>query len=346
MADLLDPSSWECVVLPIPKRFSRGKALGFCGGHAVGMVETSRAKSAACWWPNGEPELLAFEGAKDLRAGFARDHHAIPGHWVKASTGATGAVVWRLRDGRLAATELHDKKFEKTWAICCERGIVLGCGTHRGTIASRAKDSGLVWREDGTRLEINATEDVSLECTDGVRLGGSIGGRAALWPRAGDAAIDLAPDGYFASEVWALDGDTQAGIAFKGMKARAAIWRGSAASFVDLTPGGFEVGRALHALNGCQAGFVRRTDTTRNGSSSLADQAALWQGASDRWLDLNALLPPASGLNASVAWTIEQSGDRMQICGEASRYEASDAGTDRESHFVPAAQAVIWRTRS
>jgi hypothetical protein len=346
VADLLDPSSWEVVLLPIPKKFSRGKALGFCGSHPVGMIENARAKAAACWWPNGEPELLTYAGAKDVNAGLARDGNAIPGQWLKGSSGATGAVVWRLRDGKLAATELHDQAFEKTWASCAERGLVLGAATHKGKMGARPKDTGLVWREDGTRADVTAAEDVALECTDGVRLGGSIGGRAALWPDAGAAAVDLAPDGYYASEVRAIDGETQAGIAFKGMRARAALWKGTAASFVDLTPDGYEVGRVFHAINGCQAGFVRRADTTRNGSSNCADQAALWAGSSQRWLDLNALLPPQSGLNASVAWTIEQSGDRLQICGEASRYEASDAGTDRESHFVPAAQAVIWRTRS
>jgi hypothetical protein len=112
--DLLDPASWDVVLQKLPKKFSRGKALGFCGGYAVGMVENARAKVSACWWPNGEPELLTFEGAKEMRAGFARDGSAIPGHWMKGNSGATGAVVWRLTDGKLAAIDLHDKKFEKT----------------------------------------------------------------------------------------------------------------------------------------------------------------------------------------------------------------------------------------
>jgi hypothetical protein len=339
----LDSASWKVTLLPYPKRFSRSKALGFCGGHAVGMAETARGKSHACWWPDGQAELLSLEGYKELHVLFARGH-SIPGSWSKGIS--SGAVVWRLRDGTLVGTDLHDRRFEKTWAECAERGLVLGVGVHKGNLGTRSPDSGLVWREDGTRHEIIGSGDVALKGSDGTRLVGSVDGRAALWSDPGATSVDLAPAGFGASEVHALDGDIQAGVVFKGMTARAALWRGSADSFVDLTPAGYEVARALHAAAGWQVGFVRRTDTTRNGSSSFADQAAVWRGTNDEWIDLNALLPPESGLNASVAWSIECQGDGVQICGEASRYDVSDPGTDRESHFVPAAQAVVWTART
>ena len=338
----IDPGSWEVALLPYPKGFTRSKALGFCGGHPVGMVETARRKSQACWWPNGMPELLTLDGYKELRALVARGS-AIPGSWTKGAS--SGAVAWHLRDGKLLAVNLHDKQFERTWAECAEHGLVLGVGMPKGKLGARASDRGLVWREDGSRQEIVADGDVCVKGSDGVRIVGSVNGRAALWPDVQSAHVDLNPAGYMSSEAHALDGETQAGIVFKGFKARAALWSGRAESFVDLTPDGYEVSRAFHAAQGLQVGLVRRTDSTPNGSSSLADQAALWQGASDKWMDLNSLLPPASGLNASAAWSIASQGDRVQVCGEAARCEVSEPGTNRESHFVPAAQAVVWTAR-
>lgn len=338
----IDAASWEVRLLPHPKRFTRGKALGFCGGHPVGMAETSRGKSHACWWRDGRPELLELDGFTDVRVLLARGD-AIPGSWSKGAS--SGAAAWRLRDGSLAGIDLHDRRFDKTWAECAERGLVLGVGVHKGRLGARPPDCGLVWREDGTRHDVAGSGDVCLRGTDGTRLVGSVDGRAALWSDANATPVDLGPAGFGSSEANAIDGDVQAGVAFKGMTARAAMWRGSAASFVDLTPTGYAVGRVLHAVGGHQVGLVRRQELTANGSSSLADQAALWQGAGDRWIDLNALLPPESGFNASAAWSIEWCRDRVQICGEACRYEVSDPDTDRESHFLPGAQAVVWTAR-
>jgi hypothetical protein len=336
-----DADSWQVRLLPHPKRFTRSTALGFCGGRPVGMAETARGKAQSCWWPVDEAELISLEGYKELQARCARGD-CIAGAWSKGSGRSTGAAVWRMRDSKLDGSDLHDRRFEKTWAECAEHGLVLGVGVHKGRLGARPPDCGLVWREDGTCQEVNAPGDVCLKGTDGMRLVGSADGRAALWPNPSAAPLDLGPAGFGASECYGLDGDTQVGVAFKGLTARAVLWRGTASSFVDLTPDGFKVGRAFHAAGGWQTGLVRREDVTRNGSASLADQAALWQGSSVGWFDLNALLPPESGLNASVAWSIEWRGDRVQICGEASRYEVSDPGTDRESHFSAAAQAVVW----
>ena len=91
-------------------------------------------------------------------------------------------------------------------------------------------------------------------------------------------------------------------------------------------------------------GFVRAKDTTRNGSTALDNRAVLWQGAANRWFNLNALLPSKT-YNASAAWAIEISGEVVQICGEASRYEVRDPGTPHESHFKPAAHPVLWTAR-
>ena len=329
---------WKAQVLPLPKKFTRARALGFCGGHAVGMVESANGKSQACWWPNGQPELLSLGVYQQLHVLSARGN-AIAGSWSKGSS--SGAAVWHFEDGKLAGTDLHDKTFDKTWAERAEHGLVLGVGVHKGKLGARAADSGLVWR-DGAAQAISASGDVCVKATDGTRIAGSADGRAALWPSVDAALVDLAPAGFASSEIYAIDGELQVGIAFKGLKARAGLWKGTAASFIDLTPDGYEVGRAFDSSGGWQVGLVRRQDMTRNFSASLLDEAVLWRGKADDWFNLNSVLPPESGLNASVAWSIERDGDRVRICGEATRCDVSDAGTDRESHFVPEAHAVLW----
>jgi hypothetical protein len=339
----IDPASWQVTILPLPKRFSRGSALGFCGGHPVGRAETARARSLGCWWPEGAPELLTLAGQKDVATGCAAGD-VIPGHWRNATTAAMGAVAWRVHEGQLVATELHDGTYASTWATAAGGGAVVGSASPRATPGQRAHKIGLVWRAGAAPTAVAAAGDVSLFATDGTRLVGSVHGRATLWPTATAAPVDLAPEAMPMSEVQALDGELQIGIAWKGMCARAGFWRGTAASFSDLTPMDFEAGRAFGATRGFQVGFVRRKDTTRNGSTGSDNRAVLWQGAADRWLDLNALLQ-AKKYNASVAWAIEIRGDAVQVCGEASRYEVSNPGTAQESHFVPVAHPVLWTAR-
>jgi hypothetical protein len=339
----IDPGSWQVTILPLPKRFSRGAAHGFCGGHPVGRVEAARAPSLGCWWPGGEPELLALEGQKEVATGRASGD-VIPGQWSKKTTGAMGAVVWRPHGGRLVGTDLHDRSYESTWAMGAGGGATVGAGSPPRKPGQRGHKVGLVWREGVKPTVVAGAGDVSLFATDGTRLAGSLDGRAALWPSATAAPIDLAPEGLPASEVQEFDGELQIGIAWKGMCARAGLWRGTAASFRDLTPKGFASGRAYGGTRGFQVGFVRAKDTTRNGSTGNDNRAVLWHGAADRWFDLNALLP-AKKYNASVAWAIELRGDAVYVCGEASRFEVRDPGTPQESHVVPVAHPVLWTAR-
>jgi hypothetical protein len=148
----------------------------------------------------------------------------------------------------------------------------------------------------------------------------------------------------FLSEAQALDGELQVGVAFRGMCARPGIWRGTPESFCDLTPAGFQTGAAYGGAMGYQVGSVRARDTTRDGSPGSDNRAVIWQGAADRWFDLNALLP-AETYNASTARSIEVRGDEVRICGEASRYEVRHPGTPQESHAVPVAHPVVWTAR-
>ena len=338
----IDPESWQAMILPLPKRFSRGGAYGFCGSHPVGWAETARGRNCGCWWPGGRPELLVLEGHKDVEAGRAVGG-VIPGHWRKV-TAATGAVGWTLRGERLLGADLHDRSFESTWATGAVDGVVIGIGSPRHKPGQRSHNVGLVWIEGEKVTVIAGAGKVELFATDGSRLAGSLDGRATLWPSAVATPIDLAPEGMPASNVEAIDGECEIGIAWNGMCARAGLWRGTAASFCDLTPKGFETARALGGANGFQVGSVRRKDTTANGSTACDNRAVLWQGAADRWFDLNALLP-MKNYNASFGRAIEVRGDEVLVCGEASRYEVSDPGTSQECHFVPVTHPVLWTGR-
>lgn len=88
---------------------------------------------------------------------------------------------------------------------------------------------------------------------------------------------------------------------------------------------------------------MRVRDTTRNGSPGADNHAVLWQGAADRWFDLNALLP--AKYNASVAWAIEVRGDEVLVCGCANRFELSRPGSPHESHAVPVEHPVLWTAK-
>ena len=223
----IKPDSWEVTILPLPKRFSRGAAHGFCNGQAVGRAETARAKSLACWWPDGKPELLAVEGQGYIGCGTASGD-VIPGNWMEPSS-KTRAVAWRFLNGQLVASILHDKAYDSTWGTAAGGGVVIGMGTPPSVPGQRQLNVGLVWANDAEPSVLSAPNgSVAVFATDGTRVAGSVDGRALLWPSIQASPIDLSPKGMAMSEVQAIDGDIQVGMAFKGMCARAGIWRGTA----------------------------------------------------------------------------------------------------------------------
>lgn len=339
----IDRESWQVRLLKLPKGHSRGTALGFCGGNAVGRVERLRSPSIGCWWPGGAPELLVLEGRETVAAGRARGS-TIPGQWFDGKSGAMGAAAWEWDGERLAARALFAEACERSWATAAGGGVVIGMGSPRGQKGRYCPTVGLLWREGAEAVSVEAQRDVALNATDGVRLAGNVRGRAMLWPTASDDPIDLTPAGMMMAEVQSLDGDLQVGLAYKGMRAHAALWRGTAASFLNLTPRGFQTAAAYGGAGGYQVGSVREKENTRNGTPGSDNRAVLWQGAADRWLDLNALLPSET-YNASIAWAIEVEDDVLRICGEAIRYEVERAGTAHESHVVPVAHPVVWTAR-
>ena len=338
----IDPDSWQVIRLTLPKGYARGGVYGFCDGHAVGSAETIRAGSFACWWPDNKPELLKLEGKKYVTTGRASGD-TIPGLWREKSS-EMRAAVWTLRGGRVATRILHTNAFEQSWASAAGGDVVIGMGKRPPEPGSRARTIGVVWRDGDEPVTVSSDGDVALYATDGTRVAGNVHGRAMLWPSPNAEPIDLSPKGMQMSEVQALDGDLQVGVAFKGFRARACLWRGGADSFVDLTPKKFQIARALGAARGYQVGSVREKDTTRGGSGGADNRAVLWQGAADRWFDLHSLVD-SSVYNASMAAAIDIQGEVLRICGQVSRYELLHAGTPYESHAVPVAHPVVWTAR-
>ena len=338
----IDPDSWRVIRLTLPKGYSRGGAYGFCGRHAVGNAETIRAGSFACWWPDGKPQLLKLKGKKYVACGRASGE-TIPGLWREQSS-EMRAAVWVRRGGTLATRVLHTKGFDQSWASAAGDGVVIGMAKQPTEPGSRARTIGVVWRDGEEPVTVTANGDIALFATDGTRLAGSVHGRAMLWPSPNATPIDLSPKGMEMSEVQALDGELQVGMAFKGFRARACLWRGGADSFVDITPKKHQTGRALAGAQGYQVGFVREKDTTRGGSGGSDNRAVLWQGAADRWFDLHSLVD-STQYNASMASAIEIQGDVLRICGQVTRYEVLHPDTPYESHAVPVAHPVVWTAR-
>jgi hypothetical protein len=332
--------NWKLTLLPLPKRFSRGTALGFCGGFPVGLAEAARGKVAATWWPDGKPELLELEGYPEVRASSARGH-VIPGGWQKKQGEHRGAAAWTWRDNQLHGADLHDKRFDRTWARAAGGDLIVGSGVPPRVPGVRTRNVGLVWRQgQAPQVVADPQTEVALYCTNGVALAGSRDGRATLWPQAEAAPIDLTPLRCQLSEVLALDGHEQFGVAFHGDRARAARWAGSAESYADYTPEGFETAGIRATCQGFQAGSVRRRHATMNGTPGSDDQAALWRGGGDRWFDLNSLLPQP--YNSSTALAVEWVGQEIRICGEVRLCEVSHPGTKNESHIVPKAHPALW----
>jgi hypothetical protein len=338
----VDPDSWQVTRLTLPKGYARGSVYGFCGGQPVGSAETIRAGSFGCWWPDNKPELLKLEGKKYVASGRASGD-VIPGLWREASS-EMRAAAWFLRAGKLTSRILHATEFEQTWASAAAEGVVIGMAKRASEPGVRSRTLGVVWRDEQEPVTLSAEGDVALQTSDGTRLAGNVHGRATLWPSPDEPPIDLSPKGMQMSEVQALDGDLQVGMAFKGFRARACLWRGSAESFVDLTPEQFQTGRALDAAHGYQVGFVRKKDTTRDGSGGSDNRAVIWHGAADRWFDLHTLVA-SDEYNASSALAIDVQGDVLRICGQVSRYELYHPGTPTESHAVPVAHPVVWTAR-
>ncbi len=334
---------WQLTVLQLPKRFARGKALGFCQGWPVGQAETSRAKVAATWWPQGKPELLTLNGYKEVRASSA--HGAvIAGGWQKDQGEHRGAAAWTWADNQLRGLDLHDPRFDRTWARAAAGDWIIGSGVPPRVAGVRTRNVGLVWRlGEAAHILADPETEVAIHCTDGVSVGGGRDGRATWWPSLEAEPVDLESPGWSGSTLFALDGEAQYGSAFRGGRARAARWAGGPETLVDFTPEGVETATILGACQGFQVGSLRTRYACQGGSPGCDERAVVWRGGADRWFDLNSLL--GEPYNSSIAYAVERFGSEIRICGEVRRCEVSNPNTKQESHFIPRANPAVWTGR-
>ena len=284
----------KVTILPLPKRLSRAKAFGFCGGNAVGEGE-SRGPGVPHWWPGGKAEALTHPTQKRLSARMATGD-VIPGFWTRSSGGFGGAVGWRLVNGALEAVELEQGKgWESTIAMGAGGGAFAGSGERKTKKGERSVDVALFWRPDGSLVELPPAEpgsEAAATATDGewvVGHAGRTGGqRAALWPADGSRLVLLGDDRSL-SEASAVGDGEQVGLRWTRQGSVAALWRGSAASFVDLhafvpapwnasSAAAVEVRDGVLRIVGTVTQFAATDELTPRESQYLvATQPALWE---------------------------------------------------------------------
>lgn len=346
-SDLRDPARWSVTVLPAPKRLTRARGFGLCGGSAVGEAE-SRGSAVPHWWPGREPKALTHPTRKRLSARMASGD-SIPGFWSRGSGGFGGALGWRLAGGHLEVIDLHPETgFEWTMAMGSGGGAFAGSGKPRAKKGERAADIALFWKPDGQLVALPPAEtgsEASASATDGAWVVGTVGqaggARAALWPADGSRVTVLGDSRSLSEASGVADGE-QVGVRWTGRGAAPALWRGTADSLVDLTPEGYESGRAEGCARGYQAGHVKVKEKTRSGGGSMANRAALWNGDAESFLDLHAFLP--APWNASDASAIEVRDGVLRIAGTVTQFGITDELTPRESQYLVANCPALWET--
>jgi len=337
----------KVTLLPLPRRLSRARAFGFCGGVVVGEGE-SRGPGAPHWWPGGKAEVLTHPTQKRLSARMATGD-VIPGFWTRGSGGFGGAVGWRLANGALETVDLEQGKgWDNTIAMGAGGGAFVGSGERKVKKGERAVDAAIFWRPDGSLVELPPAEtgsEAAASATDGEWVVGRVvrggGQRAALWPADGSRLIVLGDDRSL-SEACAVGDGEQVGLRWSRKGSAAALWRGSAESFVDLTPKGHESAHASGCARGQQVGHVQVKATTASGAGSMATRAALWRGSPESFVDLHAFVP--APWNASSAAAVEVRDGVLRIVGTVTQFAATDELTPRESQYLVANQPVLWET--
>lgn len=345
-----DPARWTVTVLPLPKRMAFARVSGLCGGHVVGETESRNGGlPVPHWWPGGQPAPVTHPAQKRIAARGASGD-AVPGFWYRSGGGFGGALGWRLADGGLQAVDLHPgKDWDHTVAMGSGGGAFAGCGRRKVKKGERPVDVALLWRPDGTLVELPPAEvgsEAGAEGTDGAWVVGTVGRtggqRAALWPADGSRVIVLGDERSLSAAGAVADGE-QVGVRWAGRSSAPALWLGSAASFVDLTPEGHQSGRARACARGFQVGHVLVRDELRSGSGSMATRAALWRGEAASFVDLHALVPQP--WNASTAGAVEVRDGVLRVAGDVTQFGTSDELTPRESQYLIASRPVLWETQ-
>ncbi len=116
---------------------------------------------------------------------------------------------------------------------------------------------------------------------------------AAMWRGTPESAVDLNPDGYRASEAFAVSEGMQAGMATHTQSGQlhAALWRGTAESFIDLNPVGSNQSRAFATDGTLQGGWA----TLPGGGQT---EAVIWSGSAESVVNLAPQGATDSSVNA------------------------------------------------
>ena len=339
---------WRCRMPALPKRQSRGRAVGLCGGEMVGATVGSGWRETPCWWPGGLPAPIP--GGVHKRFVVARAGGGdIAGYWTRTDGGAGGALGWRLHDGHLDLRELHPASgWEWTRALGAGGGCVVGYGKPKAARGQRALERALCWTVDGQMIELPALEAGSEALAQGAdgawvvgQSGQAQGQVAVLWSCDGRGAVALGSRGVI-SEAWGVADGQQVGYFWARGGARAALWHGTAALLVDLTPAGSSDARALGCGAGLQVGVATPQRQMRSGGTNPLVRAGIWAGSASSWVDLQAVLP--SPWNASCALAVGRFGNVLRVVGEAQQVVMEAEGTRQERYFLAAQVPVIWET--
>ena len=135
---------------------------------------------------------------------------------------------------------------------------------------------------------------------------------AALWSGTAASFVNLNPSGWVASMAYDVAGGQQVGagetpgtnpnLAFDNTNFHALLWTGTAASFVDLDPNGYLESQAFGTNGTQQVGWgLNSADST--------DDALVWKGSLNSYVDLEGFLPSADKWSGSTADSISANGN-------------------------------------
>jgi hypothetical protein len=338
LRERVDVESVAVTRLPLPKGKTRGSGVGFCGGLPTASVEGVGYAAPPFRWLDGKARAVTFHDVKKIGANGTSESQ-LAGFWTTPK-GDERALVWTENGPDLVGVELHPSNWQKSVGMACGDGQQVGYGSQD---FSKDPTRALLWSGSPESMVVLTAPDPELEAmahgvAGGVQVGcvGSAGRpHACLWRGTTDSFLDLHPEapGIVGTEAWGIGDGQQVGAAWDDeMRQMAALWSGSPGSFVSLAPQGFVRSRASRCARGFQAGWVGT-----EGRGMLL-RAALWNGAADDYLDLQAFL--GDPWNASWAQDILVDGDRLVVLGTAQQVVRNNRW-EMDGGKIP----VMWEMR-
>src|SRR5262249_36224428 len=115
LSERIDMTSWQVVLLPMPKGKKYGIGLGFCDGLPVGYITGAGYSARPQVWMDAKPVALSFQDLKKLSVSGARGKYIV-GSWMNTK-GEPHALCWhRQPDGSFNGVELHPPTWEQSSA--------------------------------------------------------------------------------------------------------------------------------------------------------------------------------------------------------------------------------------